>query len=195
MVKDTDGAEAIMDDITVWGRNLQEHDRRLRKVLDKFREYNLKLGLGKCEFRKSEITYVGHRLTSEGLKPDPEKVRAVEAVERPTCVKELQTFLGFIQYMGKFMPNISTVTAPLRILLKKNTPWYWDEEQEKSFQQLKNMARNAPILQYYDPNKPLTLSVDASSKGLGAVLIQGEKPVAYVSQRLSSAIHRLKKRH
>ena len=190
MVKDIEGAEAIMDDIIVWGRDLQEHDRRLRKVLDKVREYNLKLGLGKCEFRKSEITYVGHRLTSEGLKPDPEKVRAVEAMERPTCVKELQTFLGFIQYMGKFMPNISTVTAPLRILLEKNTPWYWDEDQENSFQQLKKMATNTPILQYYDPNKPLTLSVDASSKGLGAVLIQDEKPVAYGSRALTETQQR-----
>ena len=96
------------------------------------------------------------------------------------------------------MPNISTVTAPLRILLEKNTPWYWDEDQENSFQQLKKMATNTPILQYYDPNKPLTLSVDASSKGLGAVLIQDENQSPMVlgpSQRLSSATHRLKKRH
>ena len=185
MVADIEGAEAIMDDILVWGKDLEEHDSRLKCVLDKAREYNLKLGPGKCKFRQSELTYVGHLLTSEGVKPDPEKIRAVEAMERPTCVKELQTFIGFIQYMSKFMPNISTVSAPLRILLEKNTMWHWGEEQQRSFDHLKSMAVNAPILQYYNPKKPLTLSVDSSSAGLGAVLIQEGKPIAYGSRALT----------
>ena len=97
---------------------------------------------------------------------------------------------GFIQYLGKFMPNMSTVSAPLRTLLEKNTAWHWDEKQETSFQKLKEMATNAPLLQNYNPNKPLTLSVDASSKGLGAVLIQNQKPVAYASRALTQTQHR-----
>ncbi|CAC5421205.1 unnamed protein product [Mytilus coruscus] len=170
MVSDIEGAEAIIYDILIWGSDQKEHDMRLKQVLDRAREYNLKLSAGKCEISKPEVTYVGHRLTSEGVKPDPEKIRAVNKMSKPECVKDLQTFMGFIQYLGKFMPNMSTVSAPLRTLLeKKNTEWHWDEIQETSFQKLKEMATNAPLLQYYDPNKPLTLSVDVSSKGLGTV--------------------------
>ncbi|VDI12787.1 Hypothetical predicted protein [Mytilus galloprovincialis] len=163
---------------------------RLKQVLDRAREYNLKLSAGKCEISKPEVTYVGHRLTSEGVKPDPEKIRAVNKMSKPECVKDLQTFMGFIQYLGKFMPNMSTVSAPLRTLLEKNTAWHWDEKQETSFQKLKEMATNAPLLQYYNPNKPLTLSVDASSKGLGAVLIQNQKPVADASRALTQTQQR-----
>ncbi|CAC5366660.1 unnamed protein product [Mytilus coruscus] len=159
-------------------------------VLDRAREYNLKLSAGKCENSKPEVTYVGHRLTSEGVKPDPEKIRAVNKMSKLECVKDLQTFMSFIQYLGKFMPNISTVSAPLRTLQEKYTVWHWDEQQETSFQKLKDMATNALLLQYYDPNKPLTHSVDASSKGLGAVLIQNQKPVEYASRALTQTQHR-----
>ncbi|VDI10628.1 Hypothetical predicted protein [Mytilus galloprovincialis] len=149
MVSDIEGAEAIIDDILIWGSDQKEHDMRLKQVLDRAREYNLKLSAGKCEISKPEVTYVGHRLTSEGVKPDPEKIRAVNKMSKPECVKDLQTFMGFIQYLGKFMPNMSTVSAPLRTLLEKNTAWHWDEKQETSFQKLKEMATNAPLLQYY----------------------------------------------
>ena len=93
--------------------------------------------------------------------------------------------MGFIQYLSKLMPNMSTVSAPLRTLLEKTIIWHWNEQQETSFQKLKTMATNTPILQYFDPNKTLTLNVDASSKGLGAVLIQNQKPVAYASRALT----------
>ncbi|CAC5395336.1 unnamed protein product [Mytilus coruscus] len=133
MVSDIEGAEAMIDDILIWGSDQKEHDMRLKQVLDRAREYNLKLSAGKCEISKPEVTYVGHRLTSEGVKPDPEKIRAVNKMSKPECVKDLQTFMGFIQYLGKFMPNMSTVSAPLRTLLEKNTVWHWDEIQETSF--------------------------------------------------------------
>ncbi|CAC5385605.1 unnamed protein product [Mytilus coruscus] len=120
MVSDI-GAEAIIDDILIWGSDQKEHDMRLKQVLNRAREYNLKLSAGKCEISKPEVTYVGHRLTSEGVKPDPEKIRAVNKMSKPECVNDLQTFMGFIQYLGKIMPNMSTVSAPLRTLLEKKT--------------------------------------------------------------------------
>ena len=95
--------------------------------------------------------------------------------------KELKTFLGFIQYLGKFMPNMATESAPLRKLLQKNVARHWDHQQEESFQKLKQMASSTLILGYYDPSKPLCLSVDASSKGL----LQYEKPLAYASRALT----------
>lgn len=93
--------------------------------------------------------------------------------------------MGFIQYLSKFMPHLSTVSAPLRTLLEKNTAWHWDEQKESSFQKVKEMAINAHILQYYDQSKPVTLSVDDSSKRLGAVFIQNQRPVAYASRALT----------
>lgn len=190
MVSDLEGTEAIIDDILIWGTTKEEHDIRLKKVLERARQWNVKLGLDKCEIGQTQVTYVGHLLTQDGVKPDPEKVRAVQNMTKPTNVKELQTLMGFVQYLHKFMPRLAEVSGPLRILLEKETAWHWGSEQEKTFNTLVNMVSSAPALQYYDGNKPLTLSVDASSKGLGAVLIQNDKPVAYASRALTATQQR-----
>ncbi|CAB4040119.1 Hypothetical predicted protein [Paramuricea clavata] len=105
---------------------------------------------------------------------------------KPTIQHErVKNILGFIQYLAKFLPNMAEVSAPLLKLLEKNTAWHWEKQQEDSFQQLKRMTTSAPVLSYYDPKKPVTLPVDASSKGLGAVLYQEEKTVAYASRALT----------
>ena len=121
------------------------------------------------------------------MRPDPEKIRAVQEMQPPQNTKELKSFLGFIQYLAKFMPNMASESTPLRELLEKQVAWHWDQEQGTSFQKLKQMVSSTPVLGYYDPSKPLTLSVDASSKGLGAVLFQDEKPLAYGSRALTPA--------
>jgi hypothetical protein len=190
IVEDIPGVEVIIDDILVTASTLQEHDERLEMVLKRARENNLKLNKNKCEFRKREVQYVGHLLTSEGVKPDPEKVRAVENMKAPTDKKSLMTFLGFIQYLSKFLPNLSSKSDKLRVLLKKDIVFYWDHEQESCFNELKKMVTNAPVLKYYDPDVPITLSVDSSSKGLGAAITQQGKPVAYASQALTETQQR-----
>ncbi|VDI70439.1 Hypothetical predicted protein [Mytilus galloprovincialis] len=185
IMENIEGAEVIVDDILIWGSTIQEHDERLKKVLDRARQCNLKLSKSKCQFRKNEVDYVGHIISKDGLKPDPEKVRAVQKMKKPENKKELQTFLGFITYLSKFLSNMSDVSAPLRVLLEEKNEWCWEKEQDTSFNKLKDMATNAPILSYYDPKQPLTLNVDASSKGLGAVLLQNDKPIAYASRALT----------
>ena len=187
MVHDLPGCEAIIDDLIIWGKDMEEHDARLKAVMQRVRENNLKLSVDKCEFRKDRVSYVGHVLTAEGVKPDYEKIRAVQEMPRPQNVSELHTFMGFIQYLGKFIPNLSEVTAPLRLLLEKNIVWHWDGEQEDSFCRLRKLVTDAPVLRYYDQSKELTLTVDASSKGLGAALVQEGQPIAYASRALSKS--------
>ena len=115
-----------------------------------------------------------------------DEVRAIRDMSAPTNVKELQTFFGLITYLQKFLPNLSEVSAPLRILLEKETAWHWDKEQKDSFEKLKELVTNTPVLAFYDKNADLILNVDASSEGLGAVLLQEGKPVAYASRALNN---------
>ena len=122
---DMEGVKVIADDL-IWGKDDEEHDARLKEVLTRAREVNLKFNAKKCKIKQEEVPYVGHVLSKDGLKPDPEKIRAVKEMKPPENANELKTFLGFIQYLGKFMPNMATESAPLRELLEKNVPWHWD---------------------------------------------------------------------
>ena len=164
LLVDVEGVKVIIDDLLLWGKDDEEHDARLKQVLTRARVVNFKFNAKKCKI-KQDVPYVGHVLSTDGLKPDPEKIRAVKEMKPPENAKELKTFLGFIQYLGKFMPNMATESAPLRELLEKNAAWHLDHLHEESFQKLKQMASSTPILGYYDPSKPLCLSEDASSKG------------------------------
>ena len=186
LFEDVEGVKSIVDDL-IWGKDDEEHDNRLKQVLNRAREVNLKFNAKKCRIRQDEVPYVGHVLSKEGLKPDPEKILAVQEMQSPQNTTELKSFLGFIQYLAKFMHNMASESAPLRELIEKQVAWHWDQEQETSFHKLKQMASSTPVLGYYDPSKPLTLSVDASSKGLGAVLFQDEKSLAYASRPLTPA--------
>ena len=185
MIEDLEGAEVIVDDIIVWGQNVQEHDKKLKCVLERVEENNLKLNLSKCRFRKEEVIYVGHKISKNGLEADPEKIRAVKDMKKTENKKEVQTFLGFITYLQKFLPHISEISAPLRKLLEKKVDWYWDTVQEESFNKLKEMATKTPVLAFYNPKNSLTLNVDSSSYGLGAVLLQNDRPIAYASRALN----------
>ena len=139
----------------------------------------------KLRYKKEEVSYLGHRLTREGLKIDPSKVNAVLNMPRPNDVPSLQRFLGMLTYVQKFIPDLSDKTAELRKLVAKGISWDWTPEHENSYRQLLEILTKAPVLAYYDPTKPLVLSVDSSSKGLGAALIQDGRPVAYASRALT----------
>ena len=180
MVEDIDGSEAIMDDIVVWRKDQAEHDLCLKQVMDKAKACGLKFNKGKCMFRQNQ--YV---LSGEGLKADPEKIRAVQDMKRPQSQRELMTFLGLIQYLKKFMPNMADISAPLRKLTEKDVEWKWTETEENSFNKLKKLATEAPVLRFYDPTLPLTFSVDSSSTGLCCVIMQEGQPIAYASRALT----------
>lgn len=184
-----DGVDTSMDDIIIWGATRAEHDVRLKAVLEATRKANLKLNKEKCQLGVTELTFVGDILSSEGVRPDPRKVSAIKNMPRPECKKDVQRFNGMITYMGKFIPNLSEKMAPLRQLTEKNIEWQWNHEHEKSWTELKELLTEEPVLRFYDPEKPIKISSDASQSGLGAVLLQkyeeNWQPVAYASRSMT----------
>lgn len=133
------------------------------------------------------MKFLGHLVSTNGLKADPEKLDAIRNLKTPANRLQLQRALGMITYLAKFVPNLSEITSPLRQLLAKDVAWCWEEEQERAFVEIKRLMMSPPVLSFYDVREPVTLSVDASSKALGAVLLQRGKPVAYASKALTTS--------
>ena len=180
-----------LDDIVIYAKSLVDHDAKLREVLDRLRTYKLKLQPDKCEFLRKEVNYLGHQITETGVRPDPQKIVAIEQFPTPTNPKQLKTFCGMVSYYRRFIPNCSKIASPLYKLLKKDANFEWTDAQENAFQHLKSKLISRPILQYPDFSKEFVLTTDASNLGLGAVLSQGpvgkDLPVAYASRSLNSA--------
>ena len=153
--KDLPGVDTSMDDIITWGESTEVHDQRLRAVLQRCREVNLKLNPAKYKIGVLELTFLGDVVSAEGLKADQEKVRAIDAMEKPQNVKDLQRFLGMVNFLSRFIPALSIRAAPLRTLLEKKTQWCWGQEQEQSWLDLKSSLKAATVLQFFDPKKPI----------------------------------------
>jgi hypothetical protein len=159
-----------LDDIVIYARSLVDHNTKLREVLDRLWSYKLKLQPDKCEFLRKEVNYLGHQITEAGVRPDPQKVAAIEQFPAPTTAKQLKTFCGMISYYRQFIPNCSWIASPLYNLLKKDANFVWTKAQENAFQHLKSKLISHPILQYPSFSKKFILTTDASNLGLGAVL-------------------------
>ena len=180
----------MIDDILVYGKTQEEHDQSLLQVLERLKCKGLTLNSDKCQFSQHSIKFLGHIVNESGIKPDPEKVAAILKVRPPSNVGDIRRFLGSVNQLSKFAPNLAEITKPLRDLLVKNNHWTWGEPQQEAFQKVKNALTNSPILAMYNPNLETTISADASSFGLGAVLLQKQlsgdtKPVAYISRSLT----------
>lgn len=181
---DIPGVEIVVDDILVHGKNFEEHNKRLKQVLQRAKSVNLKLNKEKSHFGLSEVNYVGHKLTGHGIQPTQERIKAISSIPDPTTFQELETILGMVAYVSKFIPNLSELNAPLREL-KKQTEWKWTEVERQSLNEIKRILTSNPCLKYYDVSKPILLSVDASMKGLGAAILQDQSVVAYASRALT----------
>lgn len=182
-----EGVQVYIDDIIIWAVDERQMKQRLELVLKKAECEGVKFNKKKCKFMVREVKYLGHVFSGEGLKPDPDKIKAVLEMEPPKNKKDLQTVLGIATYVSKFLPNLSDLTKNLRLLLKQDSEFVWNENHDTDFEILKNMLTNTPVLKYYNVNKPVVLSVDSSSTGLGAVMLQENLPVAYASKSLSNS--------
>ena len=175
-----------LDDILVFGRDLDEHNTNLKMVLERIRKAGLRLKPGKCWFACKEVAYLGHIVSA---KTDPKKVVAVNQYPPPTDVKTLRSFLGLASYYRRFVPNFAKVAAPLHVLTKKDVPFQWTCQCQQSFETLRRLLTSAPVLAFLNFDRPFILETDASGAGLGAVLAQRQddstvRPIAYTSRSL-----------
>lgn len=178
-----------MDDIIIFSKNYNEHVEHIESVFRALALENIKLKLSKCQFAQTHVNYLGHRISKNGIEPLQSNIDTIMAIQPPKNVKEVQSLIGHIQYYRMFIPNCSAVLHPITKLLRKNTPFKWEEEQQQTFNKIKKLLTEPPILQIFDPEMQTHIFTDASKKGIGAVLKQKTdngalKPVAYFSKAL-----------
>jgi len=191
LTSDLPGVAAFQDDLLVSGKDAKDHLSNLERLLTRLHEKGLRCRREKCVFAQPSVEYLGHTLSAEGISKGS-KVEAVQNMPPPTDVSSLKSFLGSVQFYGKFIPNLATIAEPLYRLTKKATPWKWEKEEQAAFQRLKDVLSSEQVLVHFDPGKPLGLSCDASSVGIGAVLFHrypdgSERPIANVSKTLTAA--------
>lgn len=176
-----------MDDVLVFAKSKEEAFQNLEKVLSVLSEAGFTLNWKKCSFLKSSVEYLGYVVGGNSIKPNPQKIEALANAPLPTCVKELRQFNGLAGYFRKFVPNFSTIMAPLYALTKKDAKWNWTEKHTKAHATVIKYLTSTPVLTIFDPSKPIELHTDASSIGYGAILFQKFdnqlKVVGYFSQR------------
>ena len=191
-----------LDDIVIFSKTFEEHMEKLKAVFQRLHEHGLKLKPSKCELFRSQVVYLGHVVSKEGIHTDPAKIEAVQNWPVPQCTKDVRKFLGFTGYYRRFIKGYAAIARPLNDLLighptgpksrkkksRQGTPFSWREAQQKAFDTIISSLTNPPVLAYADYSLPFELHTDASSDGLGAVLYQeqdGQKRVvAYASRSL-----------
>jgi hypothetical protein len=184
------GVQCIADDVVIHGRTKEEHDQRLKAFLQKCSQIGIKLQKDKIEYCTSKILFHGHLLTSDGVKPDPEKIKAIEKMPPPTDAGGVARLNGMINYLSRFLPRLSQIMQPIRKLSHKGIAWEWGSEQENAFAAVKTLITSAPVLAYYDPQQPLMVQCDSSQDGIGAVLLQNEKPIDFRSRSMTETERR-----
>lgn len=184
-----DGCLNYIDDIIIYGATKEEHQFRLTAVLQRLEEYNVLLNKEKCIYGVQSLQFLGHNLSDKGITPDKEKLNTIRQFRSPETAEEVRSFLGLVNYVGKFLPNLSTITEPLRTLIKKENIFKWSAKEQKAFEEIKMLITSDLCLGYFDINDEIKLIADASPVGLGAVLVQvnnnGPRVISYASKSLS----------
>ena len=185
------GVCVYLDDILIIGRTEEEHLEHLTETLRRLKEADMRLKPAKCQYLLPSVEYLGHTISKTGLQTADSKVDAIVNAPAPTNVTELRSFLGLVNYYGKFLPNLATLLSPLYALLQKRRPWKWAAEQAKTFRDVKALLQSSRVLVHFDDSLPLVLETDASPYGVGAVLshkmTNGDiRPVSFASRTLTT---------
>lgn len=179
------GVRCIADDIIIWGESPAEHNHRLHSLLERCQEIGIVLNPEKSKFHVKEVQFLGHIVTSSGLKVDPSKVDAILKMRAPSNTDDVHRLRGMVNYLSRYLPRLSEVIQPLNDLTRKGVAWTWDANHEKAFREIKALLAEAPVLAYFDQTKRIEIFTDASATGIGAALVQDGKPVAYASRALT----------
>jgi hypothetical protein len=180
------GCTGIADDILVYGKTKEEHDTIVLHLMETARRNCIKFNSEKMQYRSEDIKFFGHRVTNRGLKADPEKVKAITQMPPLKDVAEVETFLGMVGYLHRHSASLTRLAVPLRELTQKGTVFLWQPQHQRAFDDIKDEICNLPVLAYYDADREKIIQCDASKKGLGAVLLQDQRPVMFVSRALAS---------
>lgn len=180
-----------LDDVVVYGKNIHDHNAKLEEIFKRLEEHSLKLQPSKCNILFREITYLGHRISEKGIRPDEEKLRCVRDFPVPKTHKQIMSYLGLVNYYRKFIPKFSEICRPINNLLKKGIKFEWTKECQTAFEVLREKLINPPVLIMPDFTKPFIITTDASDTAIGAILSQGEigedRPNSYASRSLNAA--------
>ena len=184
------GVKWAHDDIVVFSSNIREHNERLRACLLRLRESGITLNAAKCKLAQPRIDFLGMRISSRGIQPATEKIRALQSFKEPGNQTELRSFLGLATYLARFVPNFADVTQPMRAALRKGHIWNWTNEQRSAFNCVKKAITSENILAFFSVKRTTEVIVDASPIGVGAILLQlddaGQRlPVAFASRALT----------
>ncbi|XP_028120977.1 uncharacterized protein LOC114318317 [Camellia sinensis] len=174
----------FIDDILIYSKSAEAHEDHLRLILQTLREKKLYAKLKKCEFWLQEVAFLGHVVIKEGVSVDPHKVEAIVNWPTPTNVTEIRSFMGLAGYYRRFVQNFSKIAVPLTQLTRKGVAFEWSEERESAFQELKTRLTTAPVLAFPSSTEGFVIYSDASHKGLGCVLMQNGRVIAYASRQL-----------
>ena len=183
-----EGVIAIADDMLIHAKTKEEHDKRLLAVLVRLLEAGITLSRGKCVFGVKEVSFFGQYISGKGTRPMIND--NLKEIQRPQNKSEVRSYIGLVNFIGKFIPNFSTIIAPISSMLSKTAVYIWGEEQEEAFQTVLEEIRSPRILQHFDPLKETSIIVDASPVGLCAILVQEEKPVLFTSRKLTQVEQR-----
>ena len=181
------GVTGIADDMVIFGRNEEEHDRNLILFLETTRKNGLVLNKKKLQFKKEEVSFFGHRWNSTGISPDPKKTESILKMQFPPDKETMHSFLGLVNFLNRYTPKLAELCSPLRKLILKDSHYSPGDPEHAAFDAIKAEFKKKIILPYFDRNKETILQTDVSKKGFGAVILQEEQPIYYASRALTSA--------
>ncbi len=195
MLRDIPNAGSFIDDYIATGSSDADHLNTLRKIFLKMRDCNYKLSKEKCEFMKSSIEFLGHVISKKGIETSPKKVADIQSIPTPRDVHDVSSFLGFINFYGKFIPSLADIAEPLYKLTRTGVKWSWTKSCQNAFREIKHKLSSSTVLAHFNPNLPIGISCDSSSIGVGIVLYHvypdgTERPIFYASKILNETERR-----